>query len=390
MPLLLVGLSAWIALANTSTGDYLGDAAPAIEALIHGHISAYLSAQPAMGPLATLVQAPFAGFGAGDLARYQWATFPCLLAAVALGLYLARSARRRGAGTATPILLPLLCVVNPLTFAAIEAGHPEEILTAALAVAAVASASEGHGNRAAVLLGLAIASKQWAVIAIFPTLMALPSGRLRSGILAGFVVLVLMLPGLLMAPGSFLGVQDHAASGGGIATIWSAWYPMTSEVALHFNVGGLTGHVHHLPSWVEPFTHPLIVLLVIAVPLLLCAWRGRFDLAGNEAMALLALLALLRCALDPVDNLYYHEPLLLALLGWDAFASDRLPLRGLAGTAVALLFMHWSRSLGDLQAFNFVYLLVIGAAAIAIAMSLPRRTPGRTRRAIPPLLAGRA
>ena len=55
-------------------------------------------------------------------------------------------------------------------------------------------------------------------------------------------------------------------------------------------------------------------------------------------MALLALLALLRCALDPVDNLYYHEPLLIALLGWDAFASRGLPWRGLVGVAVAFAF----------------------------------------------------
>jgi hypothetical protein len=389
MPLLLAGLSAWIAFSNTLMGDYPGDAAPAIEALIHGHLSAYLASQPAMGPLATLAQAPFAALGTSHLAEYQWASFACLLSVVALGLYLARLAARRGALMATQILLPLLCLVNPLTFAAIEAGHPEEILTAALAVAAVASAAEDHGTRAAILLGLAVASKQWAVIAIFPTLMALPTRRVRCGSLAALVVLVLMLPGLIAGPDSFLNVQGHAASGGGIATIWSAWYPAASETALHFN-GGLTGTVHQLPSWLEALTHPLIVGLVLAIPLALWVWRGRFGLTGNEAMALLALLAMLRCALDPVNNLYYHEPLLLALIGWDAMSADRLPLRGLAGVAVALFFLSWSRNLGDLQGFNAAYLVVIGAIAIAVARSLPGRTGRRTRKPTPALLTGRA
>lgn len=389
MPLLLAGLSAWIAFSNTLTGDYPGDAAPAIEALTHGHLHSYLASKPAMGPFATLAQAPFAALGSTPLAEYQWACFACLLSAAALGLYLARAAARRGAPRASQILLPLLCLVNPLTFAAIETGHPEELLTAALAVAAVAVAAEGHGNRAAILLGLAVASKQWAVIAIFPTLMALPSRRLRCGGLAALVVAILTLPGLIAAPGSFLSVQSHAASGGGIATIWSAWYPATSTVTLHFS-GGLTGSVHQLPSWLEALTHPLIVGLVFAIPLALWAWRGRFGLAGNEAMALLALLALVRCALDPVDNLYYHAPLLLALLGWDAMAAERLPLRGLAGVAVALFFYSWSQHLGDLQDFNAAYLMVIGVTTVAVARSLPGRAPQRTPEPTPALLTGRA
>jgi hypothetical protein len=389
MPLLLAGLSAWIAFSNTLMGDYPGDAAPAIEALIHGHLLAYLASEPAMGPFATLAQAPFAALGTTHLAEYQWASFACLLSVAALGLYLGRLAGRRGAPMTSQILLPLLCLVNPLTFAAIESGHPEELLTAALAVAAVAGAAGGHGTRAALLLGLAVASKQWAVIAIFPTLMALPSRRPHCGVLAGLVVAALTLPGLIAAPGSFLSVQGHAASGGGIATIWSAWYPATSAVSLHF-AGGLTGTVHQLPSWLEALTHPLIVGLVFAIPLALWARRGRFGLAGNEAMALLALLALVRCALDPVDNLYYHAPLLLALIGWDAMTADRLPLRSLAAVAVALFFFSWSRHLGDLQGFNAAYLVVIGATAAAVAMSLPGRASKRARKPAPALLTGRA
>lgn len=389
MPLLLVAISAWMALSNTSTGDYYGDTAPAVRALLHGEISAYLSARSAMGAFATLVQAPFAAIGTGRLAEFQWATFPCLLAAAALGLYLASLARKRGVGAAAQVLIPLLCLVNPLTFEAIRMGHPEEILTAALAVGAVSVASQGHGVRAALLLGLAIASKQWAVLAIFPTLMALPSRPLRTAILAAVVVGVLMAPALVAAPDAFFGVQGNAASGGRIATIWSGWYAATPGVALHLG-GGLTAHVHRMPTWLEPLTHPLIVLLMVAVPAALWLRRGSFRLSGQEAMALLALLALARCALDPVDNLYYHVPLLLALLGWDALSGDRLPLRGLAGAAVSFALWRWSGHLGSLEAFNLAYLAIVVAAAIAIAMRLPWGRTERPDRMAPRMTAARA
>jgi hypothetical protein len=89
-------------------------------------------------------------------------------------------------------------------------------------------------------------------------------------------------------------------------------------------------------------------------------------------MGLLALLALLRCALDPVDNLYYHEPLLLALIGWDALSPGRLPFRGLLGAAVALLLYDWSHRLTNVTLFGDVYALVALVATAAIAVALFR------------------
>jgi hypothetical protein len=379
-----------MALSNTSTGDYYLDAATAIHPLLRGDLSAYFAAHPLVGPFALLVQTPFAAIGSSRLAEFQWATIPCLLAIAGLGLYLAELARRRGAGRAAQILLPLLCLVNPLTFEAIQLGHPEEILTAALAVGAVAVASQGHGVRAGILLGLAIASKQWAVMALFPTLMALPSRQLRTAALAVVIPAALMLPDMIASPDSFFLTQTSAASGGRIGSIWSGWYAATPEVALHLNGTGLTAHVHRLPAWLAPLTHPLVALLAFALPLAIWLRSGRFRLSGAEAMALLALLSLLRCVLDPHDNLYYHVPLLFALFGWDAFAAERLPLRGIAGSAIALLLWNWSEHLGDPAAFNAGYLAIIVVAAIAIASRLPWRRSDRPSRTAPTMEAVRA
>jgi hypothetical protein len=379
-PYLLVGLlSAWLASLATGIGDWEADTAPAVHALAAGDVGSYLSAKPMMGPLATLVQAPFVALsGASGVAAYQWAVFPCLLAAGLLGLYLARIARRRGAGLTTQALIAGLCLLNPLTFEALAIGHPEEILTAALVVAAVAAAGEGSPRRTAILLGLAIASKQWAVIAILPALMLLPAHRLRVGIGAAAVAALLVLPGLAASPSSFVEVQTQAAGTGRVVTPWSVWYPFASPRTEVFHVDGerLVAQGRDAPSLADPVSHPLIVLLALVLPLAV-AWRRRLPLSPSDGFALLALLALLRCVLDPVDNLYYHEPLLLALIGWDAFSSRGLPLRTLLGVAVALVFRRFWHDISDPAAFNLAYLATVAALAAALLSSVFRAFPGR-------------
>jgi hypothetical protein len=365
----------WLVSMISGTGDWSGDSWPAANALAHGQLSEYLSAKAMMGPFATLVEAPFVALSVGGVsAAYHWAVIPCLLAAASLGLYLAGVARRRGASAPTRFLIAALCLVNPLTLEALRSGHPEEVLTAALAVAAVATASDGHRARSAVLLGLAVASKQWAVIAILPTLMALPDRRLRVGLAAAAIAIALTLPGLLAAPGSFSEVNRNAASSGRIVTPWSVWYPaarVKTEVR-QIETTRLVAHVHEGPPMVGSLSHPLIVLFALVLPLGLALRRGRFGLSGADAMGLLALLALLRCSLDPVDNLYYHEPLLLALIGWDALAPRGLPVRGLAGAAVALLFRRWSLHLDDVGAFNDAYITVVLVVGLAVSAAVLR------------------
>lgn len=372
VPFALIGLlSAWIASTISGMGDWDSDSYPAVHALASGHLGAYLEATPMMGPFATLVQAPFVALsGATGLDAYRWASFPCLLAAGLLGLYLTSLAGGRGASRLTQVVLATVCLLNPLTFEALENGHPEEVLTAALAVGSIASAAEGRRTRAAVLLGLAVASKQWAVIAVLPVLMALPGGRLRAGAVAAGVAAALMLPGIVAAPDSFLGVHEKAADTGRVVTPWSVWYPAASSVTETYEVDGrrLVADLEEAPPLTGSLSHPLIVLLAFALPAALALRRGGLGISGSEAMALFALLALLRCALDPVDNLYYHEPLLLALVGWDAFSTRWAPLRSLVGVAVALAFWQAWHDISDPAAFNVFYLafaVPLGAALLS-------------------------
>ena len=88
------------------------------------------------------------------------------------------------------------------------------------------------------------------------------------------------------------------------------------------------------PEWLSPLTHPLIAFLVVPLSLLWARVRGaapRVD--GEQLLALLALLLLARCILDPWNNVYYALPFLLALLAWEALGHpERPPIVALAAS----------------------------------------------------------
>ena len=101
---------------------------------------------------------------------------PCLLAGAVLGVVLAASLLARGAGRGTVAIVVGLCAVNPITLRALDIGHPEELLGAVLCAGAVLAAVRGRSTLAGVLLGLAVANKAWALLAVGPVLLAL-AGR---------------------------------------------------------------------------------------------------------------------------------------------------------------------------------------------------------------------
>jgi hypothetical protein len=187
-------------------------------------------------------------------------------------------------------------------------------------------------------------------------------------------VLAFTLPILFAGPGSYSDGQTTLASAGSIVDPWNVWYPFASVTTetLPVDSARLIAHLHRTPT-VARLSHPLIVLLAFGLPLALALRRRRFGVSGSDAVALFALLALLRCALDPVDNLYYHLPLLLALVGWDAMSCRDWPMRGLAGVAVAAVFWRWSRGLAEPQVLNIAYIALAATLVSAIAVHLFRR-----------------
>ena len=74
---------------------------------------------------------------------------------------------RRGRPRAVALLVPAAVLVSPLTYAALQYGHPEELLGAALATGGVLAAARARSPLwRALMLGCAIATKQWAILAV--------------------------------------------------------------------------------------------------------------------------------------------------------------------------------------------------------------------------------
>ena len=381
-----------LSLLNTSTGDYPKDAGPAIRALLDADLGAAFASQPLMGSLSVLVRLPFAAAaelaGGGELLAYQLGSIPCVAAAGGLGLAIARWMERRGASLAACLATVACCMVNPLTWVALELGHPEELLGGALCVGAVLAALGGRAGRAGLLLGLALATKQWALIAVLPVLAAAPARRLHVGVVAVAVAAALTVP---LVAGNLSGFSERAqqaANGGRSVHLWNVLWPLAASEDRRIQVGDdeRTVTVRVIPPWVAHLTHPLIVAL--ALPLSAAWWLSRRR-TPDDALALLALLFLLRCLLDPVDNAYYHVPFLLSLAAWEGVARRGPPLlSALCAVAVyyAIVKAGW---IDDLALRNALYLAatVPVAAWLAACLYVPRLAPrpqaARSRLAVP-------
>lgn len=139
------------------------------------------------------------------------------------------------------------------------------------------------------------------MLAIGPVLLALPARRVTALAVAGIVTCVVLAP--LAILGNHAGIVQGAASTGSVIfQPWQAWWFLGD--AGHFVIGGdrlpKPSGYRVPPQWLAPLTHPLIAFLVVPLSLLWARVRGAAPrLRGEQLLLLLALLALLRCVLDP-------------------------------------------------------------------------------------------
>jgi hypothetical protein len=216
---------------------------------------------------------------------------------------------------------------------AVADGHPEEILGGALCVTAVLAAASGRSPLAAgLVLGLAVGTKQWAVLAAGPALLAAPRGRAQIAAAAVAVGGALFVLPEVVGSHHVLSSASALSKASSSVEPASIWWPL--------------GHVHHIlaPGWtveqrtiplrLANLTHPMIVALGVLLPLVVLARTRRGPATRETALTLLALLFLLRCALDPMTVGYYHVPLLLALLALEALHRRGVPLLSLISSAV--------------------------------------------------------
>jgi hypothetical protein len=369
----------WLALNEWLWNDYDAETRPAFDALVHGHLGAFLHLAPAYGG-SLVLRAPFVLgtrlWGGGELAIYRAAAAPCLIASALLAVYLAARMRGLGSSKGARAVVLFLCVANPITISALEIGHPEELLGAVLCVAAVMAAMGDRPIWAGVLLGLAVANKEWALLAVGPVLLGLPRHRVRGLVASGAVAGAVLVPLLLAGSQAVLSqAKVTSASTGVIFQPWQVWWFLGSHGHVvwsgHIKVG-----YRIAPIWLETFTHPLIVAL--SVPLtLLCVWlrKNPRPRPAHEPLLLLSLLLLIRCVLDPWDISYYSLPFLIALLSWEALSLPRPPVLALTATALAwFVFQATTTELrlsADAQSVSFLAAALPALAVLSGALYAP-------------------
>jgi hypothetical protein len=322
--------------STTTPGDYGYQVAPAMNALLDGDVSEFFRVQPVYGGFSTLARLPFSALGrlagGGEQVVFQFGVLPCLMVLGLAGLGLLSAMGRSSQSNLVRFVVGFLLLANPVTVAAIQHGHPEELLAAALVLGSALAAIRGRSGWAAVLLGLALGTKQWTLLAVIPVLLACgPGHRLRTALIAGLLAAALTVPMAAADSGQFVTNNKMAQGGWGHASRLSVWWPLGSpQKAGSDGSSALT--VRKLSKRWTAFARPLVV--VVALVLSLGFWLRRRRLVPADTLGLLALLLLLRCLLDPMNNDYYHAPFLIFLVAWEGMRVRGLPVLTLVAVAV--------------------------------------------------------
>jgi hypothetical protein len=338
----LAVLEVW---STGATGDYVASGpvagdnpAPAIAALAHGHLSALGSNQPLMGLVSLILRAPLVAaansLGASDLTSYRLGALACLLSVALLAAWIGRDRVRSRRDLVALAAAFAIVLAGPPTSEALSSGHPEEVLAAMLAAAAVLAAVKGRPASAGILLGLAIGTKQWAVFAAVPVLAALPANRTKAIVVAAAVAAAATLPIAIADPGAFTRA-GHDVGATHLINPLSAWWPSGS--ALPAAGGAELAAVRALPaglSRTDASALALGLVVVVGAVALVAGYRLR---RRADALALLAVVMLVRLVVDPLPILYYAVPAIVALVLWEAVVVRRLPVVALFLTAALTL-----------------------------------------------------
>jgi hypothetical protein len=327
--LLQLQFLAWAGPVVTRMNDFPREAWPALRALDHGQLTQFIGlGPPYVGSL--VLRAPFAL--AASLFSSHWplayfaTALPCILVEAAFCAWLVLQSPTGAVLSLGAQLLPLLVwFLNPIVITALIMGHPEDLLGAALCVAGVIMAGRGRDQWAGVLIGLAIANKAWALIALPVAIAALPRERRLRGLLIAIATASVILVPILLARGQGLGVGATSAQlGAQVST--KQFYPFTL-------MWWLGPH-----SWLVAQARILMVVCAVVGSVLWRMTRNGNDSPGEtrsrEALLLLALVFLLRACLDPADNVYYHAPFVLALLSFEVIGGQRPRVTFLCSVAI--------------------------------------------------------
>lgn len=360
--------------------DFCNDAAQAVRAVADGDLGRFADTQPTMGPVSVFLRGavvavaqPQAG---DDTTDYRWGALACLVAAALLAGWIASRAPPGRWAPAAALLFPLLVVLNPGTVRMLDFGHPEEVLCAVLAMAAVVAAGTRATLAAAVLLGVALATKQWALLAAGPVLVAAPRAEwARVAAIAVAVAVALSLPAALGNTERFIDANADVVADQADLTPGNVWWPARVRFAEAELAPGLARYKP--PEIAKKLAHPFVPVLAFAISAFAAFRVRRPDL--NTALLAVSLIMLLRCLLDPYTFSYHHVPFLIALLAWEVAGRGRVPLVAATGGALLYLTSYSLSGRDDPDALNRFYLGWAIPFALLLVWLLVRASTPRER-----------
>lgn len=298
-------------------GDYRFDADPALLLGMRGDVFALYSTNPPplMMPLALLLRLP-ALIGAQILGlvslsedvdmfrqRYLVGALPVAVLAAFVVFVTARwSAAQLRRPLLSVLIAGLVAVFNPLSAAALEWGHPEELQMSALVAAALLALVGDRPRVAAVLFAAAAATKQPALLLAPAFFFCLPRGRRKelvlwgAGTFAVFTLPFVVADFITFIGSNFLGI---ASTAGGYDEVKPYHF---------FDFVGL--------KEIEWVGRPIVYLVCLAAPVLMARKSG-WVIDLRRGTLLIALLVMLRAYLDPYNINYYAAPAALALLVYE-------------------------------------------------------------------------
>lgn len=382
-------------LAPPCQGYVCDDAGPSVEALAKGDLDRFFSEQPPMGSFSMVVRAPFVAaadvLGGKPITLYRAGAFACLLGLMLLALHVGLTMARRGREWKVAAFVPLAILAGPVTSAALEFGHPEELLGAALMVGAVLAAARDRAVAAGLLLGCAVATKQWAAMGALPVLIALPRRRLWLIGSSAAAFALLTIPMMLGDLDRWWTAQKAVTSDlpfDNMVTASNVWFQLAEgSTAPTVTPDGIqTVTMYSLDPTLGHLTHPLVMLLALVATG--AYWLRRRGAHPEEVLQLVALIFLVRCVLDPLTYSYHHAPFLVALVAYEALRR-RVPVMSGVAIGALLAMTHVIAPMKNADLINAFYLAwsLPLAGALVLGVFFPakldaigaRLTPRRAR-----------
>jgi hypothetical protein len=308
-----------------------------------------------MGLTSLALRAPavaIAHAAGGDiLDEYRAGAAACLAVASLIAVWLAWLAHRRGAALPAVLGALALWTIAILWSRAFTLGHPEEPLAAALALAAMAVAASRRPLAAGILIGLAIGTKEWALlVAPAVLLLGLPADWRRLAV--GTVAAVALTTGVMAVgnPSSFRSAHEGQRVGDQrTVTPATLWYRLGDKRIVGREGGQVLFEVYP-PKAIGRWCRPFVILFALLASLLF-AWRRGWG--SPAAFALAAFVLLARDLLDTQTFSYHLIPMLMTVAAWEVFAKRRLPVVAAAAMVAFQVTVHAVANSPDISSYGF-------------------------------------